>query len=472
MAKAANRSKTKILLSTFILLTILVSASVIVGIWRFVGPYYKVSAYLQCDSEFMDIMSAEKKAVGTQEQYQRYVATQCLAILSTSVIEEVANDLHDKELKILAPGLDEVWRNPYGPPANARHRDVNPVEVMRRLARNGILEARPVPNTEWIEVSMTSPLTDEAIVIVDSFVRKYHLLYDVGADREGQRNLMMLVQEKEAVFHRVTLAKKAILSLTKEAGLSQVQTLPEWVQERASGLAKEVSQLEMSRARLETRIAVLEEEIDSNVPVDIDPEGRKLYIDQDPLVQELAKRIAIIEPNVITARQISDSTHPVTEEQERLLGACKKLLDAKVLELGQDYDDLMADRSRRLRRSEVKAMTRELAEIREQENRWRAKLDEKELRLGQANNAILAVKDKQFELDLDMEIYDTLSRRIKQMEMEKNRRPRISIREYAGVRSYTDPRWKYSGLVVLGTIGILVLLSIIRGRLGRVRAAA
>ncbi|MCP4451886.1 MAG: CpsD/CapB family tyrosine-protein kinase [Planctomycetes bacterium] len=103
----------------------------------------------------------------------------------------------------------------------------------------------------------------------------------------------------------------------------------------------------------------------------------------------------------------------------------------------------------------------ELIQTKEEEQSFKDLLEAEQLKLTEQGNASLDIKDMQFDVDLDMEIFDQLSRRIKQLELEKNRKPRITIVEDANRVRYEDKRIPYSAGMAMGVFGLGCLLALL-----------
>jgi capsular exopolysaccharide synthesis family protein len=133
-------------------------------------------------------------------------------------------------------------------------------------------------------------------------------------------------------------------------------------------------------------------------------------------------------------------------------------------ERGQEYDMLIADRAGQITQNRIDALLLELAQTKQEEQKYKEMFTTEETKSIEKGNTFLAIKDMQFDIDMDMELRDTLSMRIKQMEMERNQKPRITIEEPANRERYEDKRIKYSAGMSMGVLGLGCLLALLVDR--------
>lgn len=445
------------------LLVVLLAPAAVFGVWYFVLPGHIVAGRLKVAPAVLDIMTGNEDS-GSIGNYGQFVATQALTITSTSVILEVAADLADKDLKIFEEGPKDIKKK-LNQLLGKESPDLDPEDVLRRAVASGIIAASPRRNTHFIDVRMKSMRPEQATEIVNSFITNYHLLYDVGANREGERNLTMLIQEKDAVYDRITRAKKDIRALAKETGATDVGTDNDLLAGRINTILARVIELESKRIALDTQVSIIKNTMGSDAPLVERRVGeRASFIHSDPYVTELTRQVVAIQQQLLVAKEQLATQNPVIKEKEDLLAAFKRELETIVTTRGAEYDLLVSDQAGEEKQRKMEAIQAELALIKAEEDRFKEVLAAEELKLIAQSNGYLEIKDKQFEVDLDMEIYDTLSRRIKQMEMERNRKPRITIVERANRLRYEDKRVKYSAGVTMGIFGLGCLLALLLDR--------
>jgi len=216
--------------------------------------------------------------------------------------------------------------------------------------------------------------------------------------------------------------------------------------QRQTTLATELTRLEAQRIRLEARVAVLEQGGDVNVPEDMLTAARKQYVSSDPMVTELVKNIVEMNRSLIVAEQNMAEGNPELLRRKELLATFEDTLAKKEADLGEEFDELMRSRSREANKQRLAAAKAELEQIQANENQLREVLDSEELATRKVGIAGADYQKLLFDMRIDQELYDTVLRRKKALEMELDRQGRISIVRPAEATGVEDKRVKFSGL--------------------------
>ncbi len=431
-----------------LLMFILLAPVAIWGVWIFVQPGHIVVGRIKVAPAVLDIMTGDENR-GSIGNYAEFMATQALTVISTSVLQNVVDDLLNKNLHFFQEEPSDLSRK-LNEILGKETRSMDAMEVLRGATTAGIITASPRRNTHFIEVRMKSMYPEEAIQIVDIIIRNYQSLYDVGANLEGQRNLEALIQEHDLIVKRITSAKSKIRELAQETGVtSDVGPGQEML------YAERSIELEAKRIALETEMVMIEQTMDSNATeVGYRLAERESFVNSDAHVIELTRQVVTMEQELLVARAKLALSNPLIREKEKLLATFQQTLQDKVGKRGQDYDLLMADQAGQLKQNKIDLLMTDLNQTKEEEKRYKELLSAEKLKLAQQGNTLLAIKDMQFDVDMDMELRDTLARRIKQMQMEKNQKPRIAIDDSATRERYEDKRVPYSAGMAMGVLGL------------------
>lgn len=446
-----------------LLVFILLAPVAVFGVWYFVQPGHIVVARLKVAPAVLDIMTGNQES-GSIGNYGEFVATQALTITSSEVVQEVLDDLADEDLAFFREGPSDIQKKIerlLGKESQPQDR----LEVLRRAATSGIISASPRRNTHFVDVSMKSMNPDEAMKIVDAFVGNYRDLYGLNTGREADATLETLEDEQKLVRIRIDKAKAEIRQLAEKNGASDVGSGREMFAARLDTILERCIELESKRIALETQVKILDQPLDSNsIVLEGRMGARASFINADARVGELTRQIMAMESQLLIAREQLASINPVLREKEKFLAALQGQLETRVETRGREYDAFIEEQAGRLQRDKIAAIVTELNSIKEEEKRFNELYAAVELKSITQDNAFFEIKDKQFEVDLDMEIYDTLSRRIKQMEMDKNQKPRITIVEYANRERYEDKRVTYAAGMAMGVFGLGCLLALLVDR--------
>jgi capsular exopolysaccharide synthesis family protein len=90
--------------------------------------------------------------------------------------------------------------------------------------------------------------------------------------------------------------------------------------------------------------------------------------------------------------------------------------------------------------------------------------DSQAKKTGQKN---LDIQDRQFKLQVDQEMYDTVSRRIKTLQMEQQRSPRVEPAYWADVAETNDRRVQLATAAVIGALACGLGLAFLRDRMDK-----
>ncbi|MHC4738176.1 MAG: tyrosine-protein kinase family protein, partial [Planctomycetota bacterium] len=191
---------------------------------------------------------------------------------------------------------------------------------------------------------------------------------------------------------------------------------------------------------------------------------RQEYINNDPTLKVLTENIAQLDREFIVARQSLAQTNPELKRREELLQALRARLEERKQEVSQTFDDLIASELVKAGNQKLVNAQAELEQTAAYETRLReilAKEDSETIGLGRKQ---LTIQDLQYQLDLDKEIYDTVRRRIKELEMERKRPARVSVAYNADIVSVRDKRVKYTMALMFGATACGMLLALLRDR--------
>lgn len=447
-----------------LLVWILFTPLAVYGVWTFIQPGYIVSGRIKVAPAVLNIMTGneEREATGN---YREFVQSEAERITNSSVLQLVIDDIileQKKQLKFFQEESSGVARK-VGEILGREIQERTPLEVLKGAVHSGAINAVHKVNTHFIDVTMKSMYPDEAQIVIDSIIKQYYSLYTENSGMEGNDTLTKLSNERNVVYNRIQNAKTEIRSLAQDKGVTDISSGQEIQAERINTLLAKTIELESKRIALETELTILnQQQSDSNDIVAHDQIGdRETYINSDQHIEELSRQIVLMEQDLMIARQELAPLNPKIREKENLLAVFKSQLKSKIKERGDEFDAIVLQQQQKLKKEQMRALNTELMQVREEESQYKILLQQEELKSVEQNNAFMAIKDKQFTIDLDMEIYDTLSRRIKQLEMEQNGNPRISIEEYAQRLRYEDKRIPYSAGMAMGLFGLGCLLAIV-----------
>ncbi len=457
IAKAVLK-RWRILLLTFLL----VCAIGTPVIWLVVEPYYEVIGAIRVAPILTNILSGEADR-GEISNYQSFLNTQAEMITSTHVVHRVADELADRNLGFFG--------NETGGPAVKLQQPMNntvtkpePVAILKRAITAGIISATPGSRTELLKITMLTKNPEEGKQVVDAFIRAY-MAVEVSSSIQGQdKKLTVLENERRVLAEKLQRYRDTIRQMAQEYGTTALEGRHDMMLERVASMLAELTRTEARRIHLEAQVQLLEKTKEQvMVPGEL-LQMRKGYINDDPMVRVLTENIVQMEQQLIVARQMFTPTNPELKRKAELLEALQERLEQRKEELGKSFEELIAQEVINAGNRQLNNARTELAQTAAYENRLREILAEEDNETIELGRKQLTIQDIQDQLDLAKEMYDTVSRRIQEMEMERKRPARISVAYNADIAVIKDKRIKYSAALVFAAMALGGFLALARDK--------
>ena len=447
------------------LIFVLVNALALPAIWLLVQPRYVVTGAIHVVPLLRSILTGEPDR-GDIYDFASYMNTQATTIMSAHVLEYVADDLVGRDLSFFKEDSSD-------PVARLKRRlkissvRKNPVEILKAAVANGTISAGPQRGTELITVTVKSRNDAEARLIVDSFLRNYQNLYGAGSAERTNETLSRLREEESTLAKTISQQHADIVRLTEQFGTTALDSRQEMEMQRQAALWTELIRLEARRIGVEASIAALEQAGDSNVPPEQLMAARKEYTNADSMVQELTKDIVEMKRDMLIAKQMLVSGNPELVRKEQLLTAFEENLKEKEEQLSREFDEQVAGRTNVANQQRLKALAIEREQIDNHDKKLRAALNVQDTTTRQVGQASVNLQDLQFRMSLNQELHDQIMRRVKNIEMEMQRDPRVQVASWADVTSIEDKRMKYSSVAIFVGLGAGLALAVLRDRLDK-----
>jgi len=191
--------------------------------------------------------------------------------------------------------------------------------------------------------------------------------------------------------------------------------------QRVATLMDTLTQTEARRIQLESELKLLERTGQQPPAPQELLKMRQDYITADPTIKALAEKLAEMEMELVLARQTMAPDHPEIKKKISLLQALKRRLDEEKREIARSFDDLMAKENRKATQQKLVRLRAEYEQLKETEQRLRAMLDHEDAETIKLGRQQLELQDLQRQMELDQQLYDTICRRIKELELEARR---------------------------------------------------
>jgi capsular exopolysaccharide synthesis family protein len=424
-----------IVLLTFVVLC----AAGIPAIWLLIQKSYVVSAAIRVDPIIPNILTGTADR-GDISNYQSFMYTQARMVTSPQVVRSVADDLATKGLTFFEERTNTLVAK-LGRKLGRKKTKPEPEAVLKGAILDGIIMAEPLRRGEFIEVIMKWHDPEDAKRIVGAFMRSYMAIVVASSTREDEQDLALLEKEQKDLSDKMGSYSTQIAQMAQEFGSKKLAGRYDMKLTRVGNL-ETVSPQE--------RVSMREE-----------------YVIKDPGVQARTTNIVALEQGLIIAKQDLAPGNPQIKQKEDLLEALRTSLEEQKKKARERFDELMKDETANLSEQKLAVFRAELAQAQAHENELRdllSKEDEQTIGLGQKE---LAIQDWQDQLAFTKEMYDRITRRIQEFNMERKRPARISSGYDADVSGIVDKRAKYTVALVFGAMALGMLLAFLRDKADR-----
>jgi capsular exopolysaccharide synthesis family protein len=449
-----------------VVVTIAVSALALPAIWLLVEPHYLVQGAVKVSPVIEGVLGTYTSP-GELTGYGDFVNTEAAMLTSSGpMLQLIADDLAGRNLPFVRGEpqnrIEEllacVW---------PMKRNVGPTRILREAIADRTITAGPVPRTQLLAVAMRSTHVEEAKTIVDSFLRNYMARYTSNtADADGKALTRLESQAKETL-KAIMDQRDQIRALADEFGTVTLAPRQEMEFNVQARLMTELIQLEAQRIAAEANVGLLEKVQKTELSPEQAMSLRREYVNSNPLVSELSKSVVAMEQDLIVAQQTHQPGHPALVQRQAMLEAFKKRLDAQRQELEQEYDSGMEGRLQEAARQHVVTAKMDLERVNAHYTALKDRVNRQDDQAQKTGRKNLDIQDRQFKLQVDQEMYDTLARRIKTLQMEQQRPARVEIGYWADVAETNDRRVQLATAAVIGALACGFGLAFLRDRMDK-----
>lgn len=436
----------------------LMSAIGLPAIWLLIKPLYNVTGAIRVAPILSSILTGEPDR-GEISNYQSFVNTQAQMVISNQVIQRVADDLDDKHLTFFEDGTTE-FATKLKRTLNNTGTKLEPANILKQAIYDGVITSAADRYTELIKVTMKSPDPKEGGQIVNAFIRNYMAVEVASSAGEDDQKLTVLENERKVLVEKLQSQRVAITQLAQEYGTVALDGRQNMMLQRVSSLLAELTKIETRRIGLEAQVQLLEQtKQQSIVPEEERLKMRQEYINNDPMVTSLTASITQLDQAYIVANQMLASTNPELERRAELLKTMKARLEEHKKEAGETFDEMISKEVIKSGNQKLANARTELEQTRAYENRLREMLTKEDTETVGLGRKQLTIQDLQDQMNLTKQMYDTISRRVQELEMERKRPARISIAYLADISEIRDKRIKYSIALVFGAAACGAMLA-------------
>ncbi len=444
-----------------LLIFLLVCAVGIPPVWVLVEPSYQATAAIRVAPIIPNILFNDRDSQGVLPMYTNFMNTQADMITKDKVLQRVADDLTDRNLTFLEEPestLGKLWQKLNG------RQSGDPINVLRAALGSENLTVKPKRDTELIKITMRGRSPEEAKQIVDSFIRAYMAIVASEEDKGGNQKLSILENERRLLADKLDRQRQVIREMSQEYGTHILTGRQEMLLQRVAALQEELTKFEMRKITLEVQIQLLKGSKNQGVAPEKLLKMRHDFINTDLMVRALTVNVTQLEQELIVAKQTLAPTNPEIRRKAELLNVLTQRFNQRLGEVGKAFDEMMAQEIARSGENRLASSEAELEQIQTYEKHLRARLAQEDTETIELGRKQLAIQDQQDQLDLTKELYETVRRRIQELDVERKRPARISVAYYASAATVEDERIKYSIAVAFGAAALGMLLAFLKDK--------
>jgi capsular exopolysaccharide synthesis family protein len=444
---------------------LLVCAIGLPAIWLFIQPIYSVTGAIRVAPILTNILSGEADR-GEISNYQSFVNTQAQTVTSSRVVERVADDLAGKKLSFfepkttgLVPKLNRLLKTTETTP--------EPASILKQAILNEVITSTADRYSELIKVTMKSPNPREAEQIVNAFISSYKAIEITSSTEEDNRNLKFLDAEKGFLANKLKEKSEEIDPLIQEFGTTTLAVRYDMNLQGVASLFAELTKTKARKLYLAAQVEILEQTKEESISPQELLKLREEYVNSDPAVKLLVATIIQLEQELIVANQTLTSNNSELVRRKELLEAMKSRLEEQKQTVGKTFDETMSTELTKNTNQKLLNAQAELKQTKAYENELRdiqGTEDANTIALGRKQ---LAIQDLQNQWNLTKQMFDTISRRIQEIEMEQKRPGRISGYLNAEISQIQDKRIKFSMVLMFAAAACGTLLALLREKIDR-----
>ncbi len=448
-----------------VLLTSLLMCSIgIPAVWFWVKPSYQATAAIRVAPIIPSILFGDRDSYSVIPMYDNFKNTQAEMIKSERVLQRVADDLANKKLAFFGKVNDTSQvSNDNRPETEA----LDPISALRRAVNSGTLNVTADRRSELIKITMNGTNPEETTQIVNSFVNAYMAIEGSNEARRDDRKLTLLENEHKILAEKLERQRRTIQRLAEEYGSTVLTDRQEIMLQRVASLQSELTTIQTRRITIDARLQLLEETEHQEIKPDRMLKIKYEFVNSNPTVQVLANNITELEQGLIVVQQTLAQTNPELKRKAELLDTLKTRLEEKRQELEETFDRMMSEELAKSRQDQLASLKAEAGHIVNYEKRLQDMLAKENADTIELGRKHLAIQDQQEQLSLTKELYDTVRRRIQELEMERKRPARISVAYDANIAPVPSKRIKYTAALMFGSLAFGMLLAILIDRADR-----
>jgi succinoglycan biosynthesis transport protein ExoP len=312
---------------------------------------------------------------------------------------------------------------------------------------------------------MKSRVPYEAEQVVDAIVKAYMAIEYENTFRGDTDKLRILENQRNTIAQQIESYRTSINELAREYGSASLEGRQNMMLQRVTSLQNEMTRIEMSRISLEARLNLMSDPNSATSASSRSPQLRQQYINADITMQTLNQALARAEQDLIVAEETMMPANPELQRKRDVAKAMRESLKSREDDLSGRFDEIMQRQAFESNMEQAAAMKAEHTQMLEHEQRIREILSRENADVIDLGRKELMIQDLKSQAKTAADMYETIGRRIQEIEMEQKRPAQINVAYNAVSEPSRDGFRKAVGGVMFAGFAIGIVACLIRSRM-------
>lgn len=417
---------------TVLLVSLVVGAVSLSAVWALVHPKFAVDATVHVAPVVRPIMYSDHDT-DISRQYREYISTELVAMTSPAVISATLDLPEVSSLSRVRTAADPV-----------RH-------VIKTIT------AEQVKGTQLVKISMVSEDPAGMAAIVNGIVQMYLRRHENKKRTWDERRLSSLRAEQIQLEAQLEAKAVQLRQAAIDRGLSVAQGAGASIDASISELQTLLTQANKDRALAVAKLATLNDEGETDSVASLDPAGFEAFLGADAELLSLKEQLRSAELSALSDERLGRGPdHPDARGRTQLIAALQDRISERAAALREAFVD-----------SERRRLETDLRNAGLSGEVFQAELERLTKEQTDVAERLFQLEDLRHEREQLEGTLTQVRQKIRSVEVEQNRSPRITIDSLASAPDVPniDKRLKYSAVAVLMSLFMGAGAALLRHRL-------
>ncbi|NLW84890.1 MAG: polysaccharide biosynthesis tyrosine autokinase [Phycisphaerae bacterium] len=417
------------------------------AIWFKMPDKFDTHGYVQISPVVAPIMF-ETTTTGGSGAYLTYKNTQAGVMTSDVILNRVADAVKDSRLAFFDP-------------------EDNLLQALRTKVVKKDVQVIPERDTEFLVVRMTSEHPSDAEKLIDAFLRSYEAVVKTDEITALDDRLSRLETQRRTLEEQMRRQRVQIRERVDEYGTQELTGRQEIALQQVATLQREQVSIGVQRMLMEARVMTREDQLQDELTLADIADQVQARVESDPDILALRQDIQRYNQLIRDGQATMLDTNPEMQRRTQILAELQAELERQQADVTARHEQTALADARRVREAELDALKAELNQLITYEEKIQEQLklhDDSTVRIGRTQ---LDIDDLREQYENTRQIYNEISRRIEELNIERDRRPRISVASWARSVSAEGKKMKLAMAAPFGGLAMGVALALLLAKLDR-----